>query len=143
MAEFAQYGYIGLFAASFIAATVLPMSSEAVFLFLLLSGFDTLNCIVVASIGNWLGGMTCYYLGRLGNWQRIEKYLGTKQHKVMQFYQRIKPYGAFAAFFCWLPFVGDAIAVGTGFFRLQLIPVALWMLVGKTLRYGFIAFFGA
>jgi len=39
------------------------------------------------------------------------------------------------AFFCWLPGIGDLIAVALGFFKISLIPVGLWMLIGKLLRY--------
>jgi len=63
---FAEYGYLGLFLASFLAATVLPFSSEVVFAALISAGMDVWGCILTASLGNALGGATCYGVGRIG-----------------------------------------------------------------------------
>ena len=63
---FVEYGYIGLFLASFLAATILPFGSEVVFVGLIAAGLNGWSCVLIASVGNWLGGMTNYYLGHLG-----------------------------------------------------------------------------
>jgi hypothetical protein len=70
------YGYIGLFIASFLAATVLPFSSEIVFTTLIYStNANAWVCIAVGTAGNTLGALTCYALGRLGKLAWIERYL--------------------------------------------------------------------
>lgn len=74
-----EYGLFGLFLASFLAATILPFSSEAFLSLLLANGFATEKCIAAATFGNWLGGMSSYYLGYLGKWSWIEKYLRIKK----------------------------------------------------------------
>ncbi len=130
-----DYGLIGLFLASFLAATVLPFSSEALLTVLLAGGSDPLWCVAVASAGNWLGGMSSYGLGWLGRWDWLEKYWRIKRQAVEKWHDRLYRRGAIFAFFCWLPVVGDLFAVGLGFLRLDVRLVALFMLLGKTARY--------
>ena len=66
MEEYLTYGYYGLFSISFLAATILPVSSEIIFIALLTSNLNPLLLLLSASLGNWIGGMTNYYLGYLG-----------------------------------------------------------------------------
>ncbi|OIP82974.1 MAG: hypothetical protein AUK44_06495 [Porphyromonadaceae bacterium CG2_30_38_12] len=135
MGNWIELGYLGLFIASFLAATVVPFSSEIVFSALIAAGFDNWTCIWVATFGNWLGGMSCYYLGRLGKIEWIEKYLRIKQEKIEKFTSNINRYGDWVAFFSFLPGVGDIIAVASGYFRCRWWIVAISMFVGKFVRY--------
>lgn len=135
MTDFIELGYTGLFIAAFLAATVLPFSSELVFSALVASGLDAWNCVLIASAGNWLGGMSCYYLGKMGKIVWIEKYLHVKKEKLDKFEDKIHRYGDWFAFFSFLPGVGDIIAVASGFFRCRWWIVAISMLAGKFLRY--------
>ncbi|MDR0830681.1 MAG: DedA family protein [Prevotellaceae bacterium] len=131
----AELGYLGLFIASFLAATVVPFSSEAVFAALAANGFDLWTCVFVATFGNWLGGMTCYYLGRLGKIEWIQKITGVKKEKIDKFADTVKKYGSGLAVLAFLPVVGDVIAVAAGFFRCKWWLVAIFMFLGKFLRY--------
>ena len=70
-----EYGYIGVFIAAFLAATILPFSSEVVLTGALLAGAAYMPCMIAATLGNFLGGMSCYWLGMLGKVEWIEKYL--------------------------------------------------------------------
>ncbi len=135
MIGFVELGYVGLFSASFLAATVVPFSSEVVFSALVFGGLDAWTCVVVATLGNWMGGMTCYYLGLLGKMEWIAKYLGVKKEKIDQFTDKIHKHGDWIAFFSFLPGVGDIIAVASGFFRCNVWIVTLSMLTGKFARY--------
>lgn len=131
-----ELGYLGLFVAAFLAATVVPFSSEAVFSALVFLGdFDLWTCVFVATAGNWLGGMTCYYLGRLGKLEWIEKFTGVKKDKIDKWTDKIQKYGNWMAFFSFLPGIGDVIAVASGYFRCNVWIVALSMLLGKFFRY--------
>lgn len=130
-----EFGYIGLFLASFLAATIVPFSSEIILSGALLSGMHPWTCVWIATLGNWLGGMTSYYLGLLGKLEWIEKYLRIKQEKLEKFNARVQRYGDWFAFFSFVPFVGDVIAVATGFFRCKWWKVAIAMLLGKLARY--------
>ncbi len=135
MENFVELGYLGLFIASFLAATVVPFSSEVVFSAMVFGGLDACTCVFVATAGNWLGGMSCYYLGRLGKLEWIEKFLRIKKEKFNQWINKFHRYGDWFAFFSFLPGVGDAIAVASGFFRCNIWIVAFSMLMGKFVRY--------
>jgi len=135
MENFIELGYLGLFIASFLAATVVPFSSEVVFSALVFGGLDGWTCVFVATAGNWLGGMSCYYLGKLGKLAWIEKYLRVKKEKLDKWLTHFHKYGDWFAFFSFLPGVGDAIAVASGFFRCNVWIVAGSMLLGKFARY--------
>ncbi len=135
MGGLAELGLFGLFLASFLAATVVPFSSEVVFSAMVYSGLDAWTCVFVATLGNWLGGMTCYLLGRLGKMEWIEKYAGVKKEKLDKFAAKSQKYGDWLPFFSFLPGIGDVIAVASGFFRGRWWIVAISMLLGKFVRY--------
>lgn len=132
---FVEYGYIGLFLASFLAATILPLGSEVVFAGLLAAGMGRWECVIIASVGNWLGGMTNYYLGRLGKVEWIEKYLKVKKEKIEKMQHWLEGKGASMAFFSFLPVVGDVIALALGYMRANVYIVNIAMFLGKFLRY--------
>ena len=135
MEAFVEWGYLGLFIASFLGATIIPFSSELVFSLLIIKGYDFNLSLLVATTGNWLGGLSSYFLGRLGKWSTLEKYFRLKKEKIVKFKTNIDKWGSLLAFFCWLPVIGDPIAVGLGFFRTNYILVSIWMLLGKFIRY--------
>lgn len=130
-----SYGYIGVFIASFLAATVLPFSSEVVLTGVLLAGGSYWPCMVAATLGNTLGGMTCYALGRLGKIEWIKKYLRLDITRLQRVQHWIEGRGSWTAFFVFTPGVGDFIAVALGLLRARIGPVIFWMLIGKALRY--------
>ena len=145
MEAFVEWGYLGLFIASFLGATIIPFSSELVFSLLIIKGYDFNLSLLVATTGNWLGGLSSYFLGRLGKWSTLEKYFRLKKEKIVKFKTNIDKWGSLLAFFCWLPIVGDPIAVGLAFFRTNYILVAIWMFIGKLIRYivwAFITYWG-
>lgn len=132
---FVEYGYIGLFLASFLAATILPFGSEFVFAGLIASGMDAWICVGVASVGNWLGGMTNYYLGRLGKIEWIEKYLKVSKDRIDKMQKWLDKKGAVMAFFSFLPAVGDIIALALGYMKANVYIVNICMFLGKFIRY--------
>jgi membrane protein YqaA with SNARE-associated domain len=118
MESFVEWGYLGLLFASFLAATIIPfLSSEALLSVMIVNQYNLGTVLLVATIGNWLGGLSCYYIGWLGKWNLIDRW------------------GAPIAFFCWIPVIGDPLAVGLGLFKTNPISVALWILIGKGIRY--------
>ena len=130
-----DYSLWGLFLASFLAATVIPFSSEALITLLIYKGIDPASAVLVATAGNWLGGMSSYAIGYMGKWEWIEKYLRIKREKIEKWHNRLYNRGAIFAFFCWLPAVGDIFAVGLGLLRANILITAIAMLAGKFLRY--------
>jgi membrane protein YqaA with SNARE-associated domain len=119
-------GLLGLFLASFLAATLLPGGSEAVlFALLKLHPEQAVPALVLATLGNTLGGMTTYGMARL----LPEKQLPGKSAVVAR-------HGAPILILAWAPIVGDALCAAAGWLRLPWLPCALWMALGKGLRYG-------
>lgn len=135
-----EFGYWGLLLASFLAATILPLSSEVVFAALIAAGYDIWSCIVYATIGNSAGGATCYYLGRLGKTEWLEKWFKIKPEKVDRMILRLQRKGAIMGFFGFLPALGDLMLVALGFMRANAPVVMISMTIGKFLRYLVIAF---
>ncbi|MES2629326.1 MAG: YqaA family protein [Bacteroidota bacterium] len=129
-----------LFLGSFLAATIIPFSSEVMFVAALESAsVPAITLVIVAGIGNTLGGLTGYWLGSLGKWKWLEKYFRVSQQKVESFRGRAKKYGYWLALLCWTPFIGDLLCIVLGFFRLRLAPVTVLMFVGKIGRYAVLA----
>lgn len=139
--EWLDAGYLGLFLATFLAATVLPFSSEAILVGTLLAGLDPLYCLIIASAGNAFGGITSYGLGFLGDWHKLNKWLRVEESRVLRWHETIKKYGSYTAIWCWLPFVGDLIAIALGLFKVRFLPVFFWMTLGKVARYAIIIYF--
>ena len=136
LADFAQWGYLGLFLAAFLAATILPLASEVVFAAVVFTmGLDPWICVGVATVGNTLGGLTCYWLGHLGKLEWINKYLRINNDRLNKWIVILQKKGSWFAFFSFLPAVGDLIAVAAGFLRCKLWIVTLSMFLGKLARY--------
>jgi len=136
MESFAEWGYLGLFFASFLAATIIPfLSSEALLSLMIVNQYSLGLVLLVATIGNWLGGLSCYYIGWIGKWDLIEKHLKIKASMLERLKPNVDRWGAPLAFFCWIPIIGDPLAVGLGLFKTNPISVALWILIGKGVRY--------
>lgn len=132
---FLEWGYVGIFLSAFLAGSVVPFSSELVVVALAQAGLSPLWCIVWATAGNTLGGVTCYYVGRLGKTEWVERYLRISHERIEKTKAFLAGRGAFMALFVALPYVGDAIAVVLGFMRSNFWITTLAMLVGKAVRY--------
>ena len=132
MADSDVLGYGGLFLGSFLAPTILPLSSEAVLAAMVIGGFDPVACVLVASAGNSLGGMTSYFLGYVGKWAWVEKFFARNRDRVARVKAWADRYGSRAALLCWLPVVGDPLAIALGFVRSPVWQVGFYMLAGKS-----------
>ena len=136
----AEYGYWGLLLASFLAATILPFSSEVVFAALIAAGMDIWTSILYATAGNALGGATCYYLGRMGKTEWLERWFKIKPAKIEKTIEWMSGKGAVMGFFGFMPVVGDVMLVALGFMRANIPTVMIAMTIGKFLRYAIIGF---
>lgn len=135
METLVEWGYFGLFIATFLAGSILPFSSELVLSGLLAAGADSTGCLLAATAGNFLGGMTCFWIGHLGKTAWIEKYLKIKEDKLQKTLRFLHGKGAAMAFFTFVPFIGDLLAVGLGYMRANVWITSSTMLLGKFLRY--------
>ena len=127
-----QAGLWSLFVSSFLAATLLPGGSEAV-LFGVLKLHPQLYwpALALATLGNTLGGMTSYALGRF-----IPQRGPDPEHpRVQQALAWARAYGAPALLLAWAPLIGDALCVAAGWLRLNAWAAALFMALGKFARY--------
>jgi membrane protein YqaA with SNARE-associated domain len=122
-----------LFVSSFLAATLLPGGSEAVLYAVLKSRPDELwQALAIATIGNTLGGLTSYGIGRLVPPTKPMKGLATLQR-----------YGSPVLLLSWVPLIGDPLCVAAGWLRVNVALAAAFIAVGKFARYALIAYFAA
>ena len=129
-----ELGYIGLFIGSFLASTVVPFSADVLLIGMLVAGGSPWIVIAVATIGNFLGGLTSYGIGRIGKWEWIEQ-LGANPESIAKHKTKIDRYGAWVALLSWVPFIGDVLSVALGFFRVKFVPSAIFMFIGKLGRF--------
>ena len=130
-----DYGYWGMFLSAFLAGSVLPFSSEAVMLGLLAAGVDPVPLLIYGSIGNVMGGMVNYGLGRLGKLEWLKKYFHLKQRSIDRAYKFMGGHGAWMGFFAFLPILGSAITVVLGLTRASLPLSVFSITLGKVIRY--------
>jgi membrane protein YqaA with SNARE-associated domain len=128
-----------LFGSSFLAATLLPGGSEAVLFAVLRAQTATLvPAIALATLGNTLGGLSSYLIGRV--LPLTEAPAGSRtaiwQRRALDWTQR---YGAPAMLGAWLPFIGDPLCVAAGWLRMNWMSVTAFMALGKLARYVFVA----
>ena len=132
---FVEWGYIGLFLSALVAGSILPFSSEVVLTILVQMGADPVVSLISASAGNTVGGLVCYWLGYLGNMQRIERWLKLDHTKMERVDKFVRKYGAWMGVFGVLPWVGEAIIVMLGLMRANVYLTTFTMFVGKFVRY--------
>ena len=128
----AEAGLWGLFASSFLAATLLPGGSEAVLFGVLKLHPDLLwPSLLVSTLGNTLGGMSSYACGRwLPRWQRLDN---------LPQCERVRTLGAPIMLLAWTPLIGDALCLAAGWLRLNIGACTVFMAVGKFARYWVVA----
>lgn len=141
MEYFAELGYLGLFIASFLAATILPLSSELVLTALLLNGLSPEYLVIIATIGNVLGSLTNYGLGYWASKTVIQKWLRMSESEFVRAEERFRKYGIIALLFAWVPIIGDPLTVMAGILRIRLLWFLVLVTTGKFLRYYILATF--
>jgi len=120
---------LSLFISSFLAATLLPGGSEVAFFAVLRAYPDTLwYALILASIGNTLGGMVTFGMGWL-----------LPQTQQLKHVEKLRRYGTPSLLLAWAPLIGDALCLTAGWLRLNPWQAALFMAIGKFARYAFIA----
>lgn len=129
------WGYWGLLIAAFLAGSILPFSSEAVLVALQAAGLDPWGLVIYASIGNTLGGILNYCIGRLGKLEWIEKYLHVKKEELDRAQRFMGGCGAWMGCLAIVPVIGDAITIVLGLMRANALIALGSMAVCKFLRY--------
>ncbi|MFK8044373.1 MAG: YqaA family protein [Crocinitomicaceae bacterium] len=129
-------GYIGLFIGTFVSATLFPTPSEVFVIGAYELEYNVVLVLIVASIGNLLGGLTNYYLGyKATNSDGLKKRFKLNQTKIDKWEVKLKKYGYWLGLISWLPAIGDPMVGVLGFFKVKFWPLAITMFIGKTARY--------
>jgi len=129
------YGYWGMFVAAFLAGSFCPFSSEVVMVALNAAGLNGWQLIIYGTIGNVLGGIFNYCVGRLGKMEWIEKYLHVKKESLDRAERFMGGHGALMGFFSFLPLLGSAITIVLGLTRANIPLSLISVTLGKFLRY--------
>lgn len=140
MEYFIELGFIGLFLIAFLAATILPLSSEVVLTALLLNGWPPAEVVIVATTGNVLGSLTNYALGYWASLSVIKKWLKMTENDFVQSEQRFTKYGLLSLCFAWIPVIGDPLTVMAGVLRIQILWFVILVTAGKFTRYVIISY---
>ena len=128
--------YIGLFFSALVAATILPMQSETVLVGLLAtSTYRASILIIVATIGNVLGSVINWYLGRYLLRFKQRRWFPSSGHQLERAQNWYRRYGRWSLLGSWLPVIGDPLTVVAGVMREPLIPFLLLVTIAKGTRY--------
>ena len=130
-----DYGYWGMWIISFLSGSILPFTSDVLLLFFLGMGLNPVLLVIVSTIGNTMGGMTCFFMGRMAKKGWLSKHFKVSREKAEKADVYIRKYGYWAAFFSFLAIVGEAIVILLGNMRVSWWKVLLVMTLGKFLRY--------
>lgn len=128
--------YLGMFFAAFGAATLLPLQSEALLTSLLILGKHPVWALVtVASIGNVLGSMVNWLLGRYIEFWRHKRWFPVSQKQLDRAQRGYRRYGRWSLLLSWMPVIGDPLTVVAGIMGEPLWRFVLIVLIAKTGRY--------
>lgn len=129
------YGYWGMLLAAFLAGSFFPFSSEAVMVGLMAAGLDPWLLMVYGTVGNVLGSVLNYGVGRLGKTEWFEKYLHVKPKDMWRAERFMHGYGAWMGFFAFIPLLGSAITILLGLMRANVVITFIAITLGKLFRY--------
>lgn len=130
-----SYGYWGMLLAAFLAGSFFPFSSEAVMLGLMAAGLDPWVLMVHGTIGNVLGSVVNYSIGRLGRQEWFEKYLHVSPQSMERARRFMRGHGAWMGFFAFVPLLGSAITILLGLMRANPVITFIAITLGKIVRY--------
>lgn len=130
-----NYGYLGMLVAAFLAGSFIPFSSEAVMIGLIATGLNPWLLVAYGSVGNILGSLFNYAVGRMGKIQWIERYLHVKPEALDKARRFLSGHGAWMGFFAFIPILGNAITITLGIMRANLFITTLSISIGKVGRY--------
>ena len=127
--------YFGLFAAAFLAATLLPAQSEALLIGLLLSEHAPWLVVLVASVGNVLGSVVNWLLGRGIEQFRERPWFPASPAKLARAERWYRRFGKWSLLLAWMPIIGDPLTLVAGVLREPFPVFLLLVTIGKVGRY--------
>lgn len=130
--------YFSLFFTALIAATLFPLSSEALLVTLLYQHYSPLLLWLVATSGNTLGSCINWYLGKeCLRWQE-KKWFPFRPEQLARAQQQFQRYGLLSLLFAWVPVIGDPLTFFAGVMRIRFWQFLVLVAIGKALRYAFV-----
>ena len=128
--------YLSLLFISFLAATILPFSSELTFAGLIsTSNYDNLLLLVFASFGNVLGSVFNWGLGFYARNLTIKKWFPFKETQIERSSKWFSKFGKWSLLFAWVPIVGDPLTFVAGLLRVRFFDFIILVAIGKVSRY--------
>ena len=128
--------YLSLFVISFLAATILPFSSELTLAGLIVtSNYDNLLLLIVASFGNVLGSVVNWALGFYSRNLTSKKWFPFKETQIEKSSKWFRKFGKWSLLFAWVPFLGDPLTLIAGLLRVKFLDFIILVAIGKVTRY--------
>ena len=128
-------GYLTLFSSAFLAATILPFYSEVVLFALLRRGGNPELLVVIATLGNTLGAVVNWVLGRYLLHFRERRWFYFSETQIAKAQRWFQRYGFWTLLLAWLPLGGDALTLIAGIMKVPLWLFCVLVAIGKGLRY--------
>jgi len=133
-------GYITLFTLAFLAATVLPLSSELLLIALLQEQGSATSLVLIATAGNVLGSCVNWFLGVSILRFRHKRWFYFSEAQIEKAQKGFNRYGTWSLLLAWVPVIGDPLTLLAGVMRVKFSAFLLLVTTGKLLRYIFIAY---
>ena len=128
--------YLSLFVISFLAATILPFSSELTLAGLIAtSNYDNLLLLIVASFGNVLGSVINWVLGFYSRNLSTKKWFPFKHKQIENSSKWFNKFGKWSLLFAWVPIIGDPLTLVAGLLRVRFLDFIILVAIGKVSRY--------
>jgi len=128
--------YLSLFTISFLAATILPFSSELTLAGLIIaSNYNKLLLLIVASFGNVTGSAVNWALGFYSRNLTTKKWFPFKETQIEKSSQWFRKFGKWALLFAWVPIIGDPLTLVAGLLRVRFLDFIILVAIGKVSRY--------
>ena len=135
------FSYFQLLIISFLAATILPFSSEVVLTTMYLSNsFETYLLLIFASTGNIFGSITNWYLGKKITIFQDRKWFPVSPNQLSRSQKYFQKYGLWSLLLAWVPIIGDPLTLLAGALNVRFGIFFLLVSISKISRYVFILY---
>jgi membrane protein YqaA with SNARE-associated domain len=133
--QFLVWGLIGLFGGCFLSGSLIPFPSEALVIGAYELDYGFWPVLLIATAGNFLGGLTNYWIGYKSNSTKLKKRFKLSESKIAIWEARFAKRGIWLGLLSWVPFIGDPMIAVLGFFRVPFPALSVLILIGKFGRY--------
>ena len=135
------FSYFQLLLFSFLAATILPFSSEILLSSMYMTGsFQTINLLVIASLGNISGSIVNWYLGKKINLYQRRKWFPVSSDRLKKSEYYFQKYGLWSLLLSWVPIIGDPITLFAGILNVRFQIFVILVSISKISRYVFVLY---